>query len=163
MSSFPSGHASSAFAGLGFLAWFFYGLYRPHPRRAEQVVDIDVLPRVNGCPRPHSQIIYAFLAFASVVCAFFIAVSRTRDYWYSCPDAVLFYDEDFLSWFGLLSCVFSGAQAQLFGHFDWSRHRYRLSVRQRQFVQPGFPGSFQAFMFPNNVSFSHVTVLIVLG
>jgi uncharacterized membrane protein YuzA (DUF378 family) len=69
-------------------------------------VDIDVLPRVNGCPRPHSQIIYAFLAFASVVCAFFIAVSRTRDYWYSCPDAVLFYDEDSLVGLGF-SLAFS--------------------------------------------------------
>ena len=75
LSSFPSGHASAVFAGLGFLAWFFYGIYRAHPDPQR------VKPqRVSFLPVPLIQLVWAVCCFAAVGTCVFVAVSRTRDY-----------------------------------------------------------------------------------
>lgn len=58
--SFPSGHSSFAFAGLGFLALFFCG-------------QMHVF-------RPRTDLGRALLAMAPLLCAAMIAISRCEDY-----------------------------------------------------------------------------------
>jgi len=58
--SFPSGHSSFAFAGLGYLSLFFFG-------------QMHVL-------RPRTDLGRALLAIAPLLCAALIAISRCEDY-----------------------------------------------------------------------------------
>lgn len=93
LSSFPSGHSSAVFAGLGFLSWVLYGLYRPHPLSQPDARGKDLMSggsavamayesRVAGClPKPPLQILWAICSFVAFALCVWVAVSRTRDYW----------------------------------------------------------------------------------
>lgn len=61
--SFPSGHSSFAFAGLGFLSLFLCGQLRVF--------------------RPHADLSRALLGFIPLLCAALIAISRCEDYRYA--------------------------------------------------------------------------------
>ncbi|PKU69066.1 lipid phosphate phosphatase 2 [Dendrobium catenatum] len=64
--SFPSGHSSWSFAGLGFLAWYLAGKFRAFNRRGHVAkLCIVLLP---------------------LLCASLIAISRVDDYWHHWQD-----------------------------------------------------------------------------
>ncbi|PRP81240.1 hypothetical protein PROFUN_02074 [Planoprotostelium fungivorum] len=69
-SSFPSGHSSTSFSGLGFLSCYFSG-------------KLHIFSRHTGGTLPR-----ALLAFSPITISFFIAVSRTMDYHHNFDDII---------------------------------------------------------------------------